>query len=143
MYRFSTQILFWGGGGPPKNFWSGENALKMRFKIHFFLQFWVPNARFICKNTTFQKNTFSLGWSWNFDLFWGPQEPYGSFRYQNSHNMYNYDIISYVIKLLQVKNAAKTTVLMLQKCYAPKKWMPECPRETEVAFNTTCAMIRV
>ena len=144
--------VFFSIFGIPKIFWSGENAkknalkwgfsTKIRFLIHF-LQFWVPSARFICKNTTFQKNTFSLGWSWNFDLFWGPQEPYGSFRYQNSRNMYNYDIISYVIKLLQVKYAAKFTVLVLQKCYAPKKWMPECPRESEVDFNTTCAMIRV
>ena len=57
--------------------------------------------------------------------------------------LWHFHRVSYVIKLLQVKNAAKSTVLMLQKCYAPKKWMPKCPREKEVAFNTTCAMIRV
>ena len=125
----------------------GENNQKCFFlaflglKIIFLGNYkcWAPG--FYAKIQLFIKN--SLGWSWNFDLFWGPQEPYGSFRYQNSRNMYNYDIISYVIKLLQVKYAAKSTVLMLQKCYAPKKWMPECPRETEVAFNTTCAIIRV
>ena len=36
-----------------------------------FLQFWVASARFICKNTTFHKKNFFLGWFWNFDFFLG------------------------------------------------------------------------
>ena len=71
-----------------------NEVFQLKWGLKFiFLQFWVPSARFICKNTTFQKNTFSLGWSWNFDLFWGPREPYGAFRDQNSHKMQNFQYI--------------------------------------------------
>ena len=54
----------------------GKNTLKIGFcpfltlKL-ILLQFWVASARFIFKNTTFHFLTFFLGWSWNFNFFWG------------------------------------------------------------------------
>ena len=53
------------------------------------MQFWGPSARFICKNTTFLLSKLFSRMKLKFWLFWGPQEPYGAFREQNSHKMDN------------------------------------------------------